>query len=385
MQSSAMVQITGIIFLAFLYCLEAKRQERDVSSLLETYQFNKFLLSSAPKPFQIVFPKQVRKRGLDGISTKERQISHHGTYEHYQQVTFQIVIDRKKHKLKLDRNDGLLSAGIKVKHFEDERRQVITQTVEHCYYHGTIKRDDWSAAAVSTCNGISGIIQISNETYVIQPLEGGSEGMDHPHIVYKATSSKTEKCGNDHGKWLPFHELHKGEFLRKLKFLNAQRSRRDTPEEVTDKFLKLALVLDNSMYWSLNRSISQMSQYAIQLANIVDLYYKELNIRMALTYVELWNRRNRITVSPRLRETLEKFLKFKQKHLRDIDHHAAHFLTSIDFEDNTVGMAIPDAVCTGRASGISKMPNFLEPQQGATILSHMIGHNLGIKHDEDSK
>ena len=30
-------------------------------------------------------------------------------------------------------------------------------------------------------------------------------------------------------------------------------------------------------------------------------------------------------------------------------------------------------------------PSFLEPQQGATILSHMIGHNLGIKHDEDSK
>ena len=30
-------------------------------------------------------------------------------------------------------------------------------------------------------------------------------------------------AGNDHGKWLPFHELHKGEFIRKLKFLNAQR------------------------------------------------------------------------------------------------------------------------------------------------------------------
>ena len=56
-------------------------------------------------------------------------------------------------------------------------------------------------------------------------------------------------------------------------------------------------------------------------------YYKELNIRMALTYVELWNRKNKINVSPKLRETLENFLKFKQKHLRDIDHHAAHLIT----------------------------------------------------------
>ena len=56
-------------------------------------------------------------------------------------------------------------------------------------------------------------------------------------------------------------------------------------------------------------------------------YYKELNIRMALTYVELWNRKNRIVVSEKLRETLENFLKYKQKHLRDTDHHAAHLLT----------------------------------------------------------
>lgn len=41
--------------------------------------------------------------------------------------------------------------------------------------------------------------------------------------MFKATSSNIEKCGNDHGKWLPFNELHKGEFIRKMKFLNAQR------------------------------------------------------------------------------------------------------------------------------------------------------------------
>jgi predicted Zn-dependent protease len=27
----------------------------------------------------------------------------------------------------------------------------------------------------------------------------------------------------------------------------------------------------------------------------------------------------------------------------------------------------------------------LEPQQLATIMTHMIGHNLGLKHDEDGK
>ena len=50
---------------------------RDVKSLLDIYPFNKYLVSSAPKPFQIVFPKQVKKKGLDVVSTREHQISHH--------------------------------------------------------------------------------------------------------------------------------------------------------------------------------------------------------------------------------------------------------------------------------------------------------------------
>lgn len=30
-------------------------------------------------------------------------------------------------------------------------------------------------------------------------------------------------------------------------------------------------------------------------------------------------------------------------------------------------------------------PNIYELQQASTILAHMIGHNLGIKHDEDGE
>lgn len=46
---------------------------------------------------------------------------------------------------------------------------------------------------------------------------------ERQHMVFKATSSEVEKCGNDHGKWLPFNELHKGEFIRNLKMYNFEK------------------------------------------------------------------------------------------------------------------------------------------------------------------
>ncbi|WAR09848.1 UNC71-like protein, partial [Mya arenaria] len=219
-----------------------------------------------------------------------------------------------------------------------------------------------------------GVIQLNNETYVIHPLDGGDHGEDRAHIIYKGTNSGEEKCGNSEGKWLPFHELHKGDF--------GQDPTIGTPE-VKSKFLKLALVVDNSMYWGLNRTIVDMFRYSALTANIVDMYFKELNIDVGLSYVELWNLENQITVTQRLRETLENFMMFQTMHLGDTDYHTAHLISHAGFEDNFVGMAIPDSMCTSRASGINWNPGYLQIQQGATILAHMIAHNLGIKHDED--
>ncbi|BFZ01898.1 hypothetical protein BsWGS_04937 [Bradybaena similaris] len=383
---SSMARPQSLLILALLLVppANAVRKDRDLRQLLTSNDYNRMLIANIRQPYEVIYPQQLDNGHVLDVSTRKQKIRHHGTHEHVQQLTIQLVLDGKHYKIRLLRNEVLLSSGIIVKHYEEDNRQILTKITEHCFYHGLVIGDEWSSVAVSTCEGIRGVVHLHNQTYIIQPLVKDSYSTEHPHVVFKASASDHGQCGNAYGQWSPFQDLYQEELIRRTKFANARRTHLQMSDS-SQKLLRMALVLDNSMHLDMQLSRQQVIQYALDVANIVDLYYRELGFEVALTYVEFWNLHNHFLVDGQLRAVLTSFLHFKKNSLpQDGSFDAAFFLTAADLSDQ-VGIAVPASICTDRAVAVVKSAFLFEPQKTAAVLSHMTGHVLGVQHDADAR
>uniref|UniRef100_A0A663ECQ2 ADAM metallopeptidase domain 9 n=1 Tax=Aquila chrysaetos chrysaetos TaxID=223781 RepID=A0A663ECQ2_AQUCH len=164
----------------------------------------------------------------------------------------------------------------------------------HCYYHGTIEGIADSMLALSTCDGLRGILYIGGKWYGIEPLNTSSTS-EHGFYPLEDMQDIPFRCGVLNGS------LH-----HKKMFVKQSKRRAVLPQK---SYVELFMVVDN------NRVM------------IPSNMYRALNIQIVLVGLEIWTDTNHISVMDgSAGDVLSRFVSWRQKDLlkrsrNDLNHN----------------------------------------------------------------
>ncbi|XP_067903596.1 disintegrin and metalloproteinase domain-containing protein 12-like [Heterodontus francisci] len=210
-----------------------------------------------------------------------------------------VEIEEQHLTLDLRRNQALVPETFQVSYYDANGTMVTEQNsaLNRCYYDGTVRGFSGSQVAASICSGLSALIILTNQSYVIEHLERDGHGY---HLVYRPEHLKSReiRCRGRH--LIPEHTQHPNQLKRSL------------GSEM--KHIELVLVADSVEYKSAFNSKRKVISRLANAANYVDLFYRPLYIRIALIGVEVWTT-DQIVVNENALGTMKRFLNWRKTNL----------------------------------------------------------------------
>nr|XP_020735684.1 disintegrin and metalloproteinase domain-containing protein 8 [Odocoileus virginianus texanus] len=206
--------------------------------------------------------------------------------------------------------------------------------------------------------------------HLIEPLAGAGE--EGPHALYLAQHLQQEAgtCGvNDSS-------------LESILGPRVSAALRPRVKPRETRYVELFVVTDSTEFQRFG-SREAVRQRVLEVVNHVDKLYQELNFRVVLVGLEMWNGGDKIQVSSQPEATLDSFLAWRTRELVGREaHDNVQLITGVDFTGTTVGLAKVSAMCSQNSGAVNQdhSPN---PIGVASTMAHEMGHNLGMDHDEN--
>uniref|UniRef100_A0A158P6I3 Peptidase M12B domain-containing protein n=1 Tax=Angiostrongylus cantonensis TaxID=6313 RepID=A0A158P6I3_ANGCA len=328
---------------------------------------NKAFIATIPDgDYEVVHPFQIRdKNERMGIDTRNYFLK---AAEHYQHVTIVIRSNAVgRIKLVLERNNFIFLNQTSFRKLDSTGEHGFSNRVENCYYQGTVAGDSSSFVALSSCNGLRGIIAFSNgSTYGVWPLDVGDRGRRHPHILYKTGWSKDAKCGTS---LAPIEHIIRRRVSCSFvsMSLHRQRHRRDISKQT--KYVELAIIGDHEYVKQHGYSEEDSLAYMLEAVNIADfMFSRDLNVRLSVVYSEVWLDVQRVDLFEDIERTLSGVVDYSTGHIYNIGKFHVAYPWSKDgsvlfsggsFANHESINAVFRSICTARSSAIIKVSSYL--------------------------
>ncbi|KAM9810158.1 disintegrin and metalloproteinase domain-containing protein 8a [Syngnathus typhle] len=315
-------------------------------------------------------------------------ISNVATHQKYPDVLqYSVRIAGQNCTLHLEKNKELIGETFSVTHYSEKGTQITAMPglENHCYYHGHVVGVDDSSASMELCSGLKGFVRLQDQTYLIEPLTSQQaevhtdEGL---HAIYNYKHLRRKRSSCSHGNTTMYYD-HVSPPSGVFK-LSSLRSRGQTKNgERKPRTVELAVVVDNTEYKKFGNKRTVEAR-VLEIANNVDRLYRPVGVRVMLVGLDIWSYRDQIEVSSKPEQTLSRFLEWRQRNLLPrLKHDNAQFITGLDFEGTTVGLANTNAMCTSSSGAVNEDHNNNAIGVSSTI-AHEMGHNLGLSHDTEN-
>ncbi|KAM7415465.1 hypothetical protein PAMA_017801 [Pampus argenteus] len=293
------------------------------------------------------------------------------------QVSYMISVDGRDHVVHLERNELLLPADFTVFTYSQNGSLLTTRppVQNHCHYQGFVQDMEGSSVAMSICNGLRGVLHLSDDSYGIEPLDSTPA----QHLVYRLqdVTSQPRGCGTPHDNNATEHAQYDPEEIQ-----HRQHSRVKRAVLHHTHYVELLLVVDNERYNHMNRNETAVREEMVHLANFVDSIYMQLNVRVVLVGLEIWTQQNLISTEGGAGDVLSRFTQWRENELVPRRRHDSAQLILKKSFGLTAGMAFISTVCSrSHGGGINAFNNNNVPSF-ASIVAHELGHNLGMNHDD---
>ncbi|XP_054573611.1 disintegrin and metalloproteinase domain-containing protein 25-like [Eptesicus fuscus] len=333
--------------------------------ILFSYGWFQVVHSQRFGPPEVVIPLKVTSTGI-GMKTKDW-------------LSYRMLFGGQNQVIHMKVNKHFLSRHFQVFTYSDQGALLEERPFlqNDCYYHGYVEGDTESLVAISTClGGLQGILQTNDIVYEIEPKRLSTT---FEHFIYKVDSEETQlppmRCGvtDDEIAWQ----------------LKDQESANFTLMQsgyegwwTHNRILELAVVVDYNRYLHHQSNTTAVQYEVLLVVNGVNKFLRSLDVDVVLMGIEVWTKNNPIPIDT-IEGLLGRFCKWKKTSLNyRIPHDVAHVFVKRHY-GITVGLAYLKSVCKSYANcGVDSFMND-NLYDFAYIVSHEIGHNLGMGHDDD--